>query len=380
MHRIVISSWIHRGMLLAAALLFLAAGAAAQSPFDGARGAVCANGTLVGAYGVIGQGAIVAGGVLPAPLAGPFAQVGLINFDVQGNFTFDVVNSFNGQVQPLATVTGKITVNADCSVSLLDSLNISLRGTVLKGGDELLLTPVVPGIAVPARAFRIKPRQDELCSLLRGVCFDVDAVMQGLQLVGENGRKLAFLVVGRNEPVIAGGEVGEDRRIAPARPEQFVLGPDILALHESDVRPDRLIIPFEIAEIARIRKDVFQIHAGSPARMRHHDVGNDAFLFQLKTGARRRLAVDRRFLKCGGVRMHALGDRAVRLVVERLDDRRRRALSLRAEINVPALAREIFPDRAELRGEIVVQEENPHPSVYSSRRARENASVNGFNR
>lgn len=161
MHRIVISSWIHRGMLLAAALLFLAAGAAAQSPFDGARGAVCANGTLVGAYGVIGQGAIVAGGVLPAPLAGPFAQVGLINFDVQGNFTFDVVNSFNGQVQPLATVTGKITVNADCSVSLLDSLNISLRGTVLKGGDELLLTPVVPGIAVPARAFRIKPRQDE---------------------------------------------------------------------------------------------------------------------------------------------------------------------------------------------------------------------------
>ncbi len=139
-------------------LVFLAYGALAQNAFDNARKVTCTNGLLTGSYGVIGQGAVTPGGVLPPALAGSFAQVGLLNFDGQGNFKFDVVNSFNGQVQPLSTVTGKIVVNADCSVNLQDSLNISLRGTILKGGDELLLTPVSPGIAVIARAFRIKPQ------------------------------------------------------------------------------------------------------------------------------------------------------------------------------------------------------------------------------
>jgi hypothetical protein len=119
---------------------------------------------LAGNYGVIAQGAITPGGPLPASFVGPFAQVGLLNFDDQGNFSFAVVNSLNGQVQPLATVKGRISVNADCSVSLLDEQNIALRGTVLNGGDEILLTPVTPGFAVVARGFRVKPNSESKSS------------------------------------------------------------------------------------------------------------------------------------------------------------------------------------------------------------------------
>jgi hypothetical protein len=70
----------------------------------------CSNATLRGSYAQTGSGVITA----PPDQAGPFANVGTLVFDGNGNLTGTLVVSSNGSSSP-ATETGTYTVNSDCT-------------------------------------------------------------------------------------------------------------------------------------------------------------------------------------------------------------------------------------------------------------------------
>src|SRR5580698_10780602 len=70
----------------------------------------CTNATLRGSYAQTGSGVITA----PPDQAGPFANVGTLVFDGNGNLTGTLVVSSNGSSSP-ATETGTYTVNSDCT-------------------------------------------------------------------------------------------------------------------------------------------------------------------------------------------------------------------------------------------------------------------------
>ncbi len=70
----------------------------------------CSNITVKGTYAFTGTGSFV----LPAALAGPFAEVGTQTFDGRGATTYAATLSQNGNIVPV-TATGTYTVNADCT-------------------------------------------------------------------------------------------------------------------------------------------------------------------------------------------------------------------------------------------------------------------------
>jgi hypothetical protein len=74
----------------------------------------CSVASLDGSYGFTSSGSLLA---LPAPLAGPFGEVGRQTFDGQGNTEATATISNNGVINRL-TLQGTYVVNADCTGSL----------------------------------------------------------------------------------------------------------------------------------------------------------------------------------------------------------------------------------------------------------------------
>jgi hypothetical protein len=73
----------------------------------------CSNDTLRGSFGYTSTGTLLPSFV-PAPYAGPFAEVGRQTFDGRGNTDATAFTSSNGNPQAV-TVAGTYTVNPDCT-------------------------------------------------------------------------------------------------------------------------------------------------------------------------------------------------------------------------------------------------------------------------
>jgi hypothetical protein len=73
----------------------------------------CSMATLQGSFGYTSTGDLTKSYV-PAPYAGPFAEVGRQTFDGKGNTEAKATVSSNGSITPV-TVKGAYTVNSDCT-------------------------------------------------------------------------------------------------------------------------------------------------------------------------------------------------------------------------------------------------------------------------
>lgn len=73
----------------------------------------CSTATLHGSFGYTSTG-ILLPSFVPAPYAGPFAEVGRQTFDGRGNTDATAFTSSNGNPQAV-TITGTYTVNPDCT-------------------------------------------------------------------------------------------------------------------------------------------------------------------------------------------------------------------------------------------------------------------------
>ena len=103
-----------RGLLMAAVLAALTTAAHASGHGDGGHSRTCSNTSLRGSFGFTSQGTLLA---LPAPLAGPFAEIGRQTFDGSGNTDGAATLSANGNIVRV-TVHGTYAVNPDCTGSM----------------------------------------------------------------------------------------------------------------------------------------------------------------------------------------------------------------------------------------------------------------------
>jgi len=95
--------------------LVLLAGVTAVQAAHAERG--CGNKDLVGVYGMLATGAIIVAPGFPASLLGPFARVGRVVADGNGNISVANLASYNGVLIP-ESYNATYTVNSDCSVDI----------------------------------------------------------------------------------------------------------------------------------------------------------------------------------------------------------------------------------------------------------------------
>jgi hypothetical protein len=76
----------------------------------------CSNATLRGSFGYTASGTLLPTAV-PAPLAGPFGEIGRQTFDGNGNTTATATINANGNIVNV-TIEGTYTVNPDCTGSM----------------------------------------------------------------------------------------------------------------------------------------------------------------------------------------------------------------------------------------------------------------------
>jgi hypothetical protein len=75
----------------------------------------CSDASLQGSFGFTSSGTLIA---LPAPLAGPFTEIGRQTFDGTGNTDATATLSANGNIVSGATLQGTYQVNPDCTGSM----------------------------------------------------------------------------------------------------------------------------------------------------------------------------------------------------------------------------------------------------------------------
>jgi hypothetical protein len=76
----------------------------------------CSEATLQGSFGYSSTGTLL-DSYVPAPFAGPFAEVGRQRFDGKGNTAGTATVSSNGNINRV-TIEGTYTVNPDCTGSM----------------------------------------------------------------------------------------------------------------------------------------------------------------------------------------------------------------------------------------------------------------------
>src|SRR5438477_9103392 len=96
--------------------------------------AACTGATAAGTFGFTTTGTLI----LPTGPA-PVAAVGLITFDLNGNATGSQDRSVGGAFAH-ETITGTLTVNRDCTISLL--------ANVYDSSGNLVRTSTIPGVLV----------------------------------------------------------------------------------------------------------------------------------------------------------------------------------------------------------------------------------------
>ena len=96
--------------------------------------AACTNATAAGTYGFTTTGTLI-----PPTGPAPVAAVGSITFDLNGNTTGSQDRSVGG-VFAHETIKGTLTVNRDCTISLL--------ANVYDDAGNLVRTSMIPGVLV----------------------------------------------------------------------------------------------------------------------------------------------------------------------------------------------------------------------------------------
>lgn len=103
------------GVLAAFAMATHASPAAAADGGQGdQRGYECSSASVRGSFGFTSTGTLLA---LPAPLAGPFGEIGRQTFDGEGNTDGTATMSANGNIRRI-TFVGTYLVNPDCTGSM----------------------------------------------------------------------------------------------------------------------------------------------------------------------------------------------------------------------------------------------------------------------
>ena len=96
--------------------------------------AACTSATAAGTFGFTTTGTLI----LPTGPA-PVAAVGVVSFDLNGNTTGSQDRSVGGAFAH-ETITGTLTVNRDCTISLL--------ANVYDSSGNLVRTSTIPGVLV----------------------------------------------------------------------------------------------------------------------------------------------------------------------------------------------------------------------------------------
>jgi hypothetical protein len=108
----------------------------------------CSNATLHGSFGYTATGTLLPTAV-PAPLAGPFGEIGRQTFDGNGNTTATATINANGNIVNV-TIEGTYTVNPDCTGSMtrdVSPLGVTAHDDLVIDDDgvELRTTATDPG-------------------------------------------------------------------------------------------------------------------------------------------------------------------------------------------------------------------------------------------
>jgi hypothetical protein len=127
------------GLVTVFAALFML-GILPKAQADEHRG--CSLASLQGSFGFTSTGNLLA---LPAPLAGPFAEVGRQTFDGRGNTEATATLSANGNIVRV-TVQGTYVVNPDCTGSMtlyVSPIGVTVNADFVIGDDGAELRAIV---------------------------------------------------------------------------------------------------------------------------------------------------------------------------------------------------------------------------------------------
>jgi hypothetical protein len=109
----------------------------------------CSKASLHGAFIYISTGTLL-DSYVPAPYAGPFAEVGRQTFDGKGKTTGTATLSSNGNITPV-TIEGTYTVSADCNGTMtlnIPALDALVHVDFVIGGDGTQLRAIVTDTGV----------------------------------------------------------------------------------------------------------------------------------------------------------------------------------------------------------------------------------------
>lgn len=98
-------------------LLVMAAGPVLAQEYPASNGGMCSIATLRGSFGYTSTGTLLLSAV-PAPYAGPFAEVGIQSFDGRGNTQATATIDSNGNINQQVGISGTYVVNSDCTGSM----------------------------------------------------------------------------------------------------------------------------------------------------------------------------------------------------------------------------------------------------------------------
>lgn len=130
---------------------------------------------------------------------------------------------------------------------------------------------------------------------------------------------------------------------------------------EAHVRPTAAIVELAIRDQRDIGEHVLEKQRLAPAGMADHHIGNEPLALERQRRPRRALPVDHRGLGAAEIVVDALGDLAVRFVLDLGHIGHRRLLGLRDEDHLFAVARgQAAQDMAELRRKILMDEKRSH--------------------
>lgn len=125
---------------------------------------VCTLASLQGRFGYTSTGTLLPSAV-PAPFAGPFAEVGVQNFDGRGNTKATATIDSNGSIARNAAITGTYAVKPDCTGSM--TLYVAVFGATVHAdfvidqqGMEIRAVSTDPGV-IESRVYRKQSGWDQ---------------------------------------------------------------------------------------------------------------------------------------------------------------------------------------------------------------------------
>ena len=132
------------------ALVAISPAAGDDNPGSGNR---CSLRHMKGLYGILSTGTVVTpppGSSIPA---GPFATVGIMEVDKNGNAIVDLTRSFNGTITS-ETLPGMLTLNEDCTGTAVFGGVRTFNIVVVDQGNEIQFIQTNPGTVVTVVAKR----------------------------------------------------------------------------------------------------------------------------------------------------------------------------------------------------------------------------------